>query len=119
MAIEYPRSLGFRRIGRLALLSAAAVTLLAATPSPSMAQYQRHYGGNWNGGHWGGGGHWHGGGGAFWPGVALGVGIGALATAPYYYPPAYYAPPPVYYAPPPVYYYPAPVPYGYYPGGGG
>ena len=40
---------------------------------------------------WGRGGGWHGGwrGGCCWGGFALGLGIGALATAPLWYPPAY------------------------------
>lgn len=39
---------------------------------------------------WGGRGGWHGGGrGCCWGGFALGLGIGALATAPFWYPPAY------------------------------
>ena len=49
-------------------------------------------GGGWHGGgRYGGGSHgggWHGGGWG-WGGFALGLGIGALATSPYWYPPAY------------------------------
>jgi hypothetical protein len=68
---------------------------------------------------WGGRGGWHGGGhggwrgGCCWGGFALGLGIGALATAPFWYPPAYAYPAYAY----PAYGYPA---YGYpaygYPG---
>jgi len=104
-------------VGILALAGTLAVPLLAATASPASADWQRR-GGYYNGG--GGGGHYHGGGyyrggyyrsgGGCWncgfiPGLAVGLGVAALAAAPYYY-----APPPVYYAPPPAY-YPAP---GYY-----
>jgi hypothetical protein len=61
---------------------------------------------------WGGRGGWHGGGhggwrgGCCWGGFALGLGIGALATAPFWYPPAYAYPAYAY----PAYGYPA---YGY------
>jgi hypothetical protein len=59
---------------------------------------------------WGGRGGWHGGGGwrggCCWGGFALGLGIGALATAPFWYPPAYGYPAYAY----PAYGYPA---YGY------
>jgi hypothetical protein len=62
-------------------------------------------GGGWHGGHGG----WHGGG-YGWGGFALGLGIGALATSPYWYRPAYAYPAypyayPVY--PYPAYPYPA------------
>jgi hypothetical protein len=69
----------------------------------------------WHGGHggWHGGG-WHGGhshGCCWgWGGFAVGVGVGALATAPYWYPPAYYGYPyPAY----PAYSYPAYPAYSY------
>ena len=43
--------------------------------------------------------------------AAVGLGLGALAVAPYAYaPPVYYPPPPAYYPPPPAY-YPPPVYY--------
>ena len=110
-----------RRVAHgVALATALALPLLAVSAAPAAADWQRGgwhrpAGHHWQGGqHWQGGRHWHGGdnwhrGGGCWncgfvPGLALGLGAGALAAAPYYY-----APPPVYYAPPPD--YPAP---GYY-----
>src|ERR1700677_2393330 len=68
------------------------------------------HGGGFHGGFFHGGFHngFHGGcccrGGFWWPGVAFGLGLGAIAAAPYYYAPPYY--PPVYYSPPPTYYQP-------------
>jgi hypothetical protein len=50
------------------------------------------------------------------PGVAFGLGLGAIAAAPYYYPPPYYFPP--YYPPPPIVYAP-PQAYSQGPGGAG
>jgi hypothetical protein len=70
--------------------------------------YRGGYGYGYRGGCCYGGYGWWG------PGVAFGLGLGAIAAAPYYYypPPYYYSPPPVIYAPPQTY-SPAPV------GGGG
>ena len=70
------------------------------------------HGGGFHGGFFHGGFHngFHGGccfrGGFWWPGVAFGLGLGAIAAAPYYYAPPYY--PPVYYSPPQTYYQPPP-----------
>ena len=94
-----------------ALVAASAVAVALVLSNPAEAQWNGRHSGH--GGWHGGGGHYHRGGGwngGVLPGVALGLGIGALALAPYAYAP-YYAPPPVYYAPPPVYYAPPPVYY--------
>jgi hypothetical protein len=59
-------------------------------------------------------------GGFWWPGVAFGFGLGAIAAAPYWYPPpVYFAPPPVVYAPPQAFFQPPPQAFGQAPGGGG
>jgi hypothetical protein len=92
-------------------LSVAALCAVSVTPAHAAG-----HGGGGGGYHGGGygyhGGHggyrgWYGyrgsyGGYGWWgPGVALGLGLGAIAAAPYYYPPPYYYPqPPVVYAPP-------------------
>jgi hypothetical protein len=81
------------------------------------------HGGGFHGGFFHGGFHngFHGGccfrGGFWWPGVAFGLGLGAIAAAPYYYAPPYY--PPVYYSPPQTYYQPPPQGYSQAQGGGG
>lgn len=95
----------------LAVASLVAVPMLVvsalAAPSPAEA-------GGWHRSHHHHHHYRHGGHGRshFVPGLALGLGIGALGAAalaaPYYYappPPVYYAPAPVYHYPPPVYYY--------------
>ena len=63
------------------------------------------HGGGWHGGGWHGGGHWHGSGCCWgWGGFAVGLGVGALLTAPYWaYPGAYAAPAYPVYAPYPAY----------------
>ncbi|HEX4236172.1 MAG TPA: hypothetical protein VH041_17935 [Caldimonas sp.] len=90
-------------------LSAVALAAMATlAPTAEANGWHGGGGGHWNGGgggHWNGGGHWHGGGywhggyccyggywpGAFWGGVAIGVGVGAVG---YYgaYPGYYYGP---------------------------
>ncbi|HEY4173044.1 MAG TPA: hypothetical protein VGM42_08440 [Rhodopila sp.] len=93
--------------------------------------------GHGGGGFLGGGGGVHGGGygyrggygygyrgyggyGWWGPGVALGLGLGAIAAAPYYYPPPYYYPaPPAVYAPPQTYYQPPTQAYSRMPAAGG
>ena len=87
---------------------------LAATLALSSSAFAGFHGGGgfrFGGGHYGG---WHGGG-PFWGSLALGFGLGALLSYPYYYGPAYYYGPgySVYYAPTyPAYTY-APVPPAY------
>ena len=78
------------------------------------------HGGGFHGGFFHGGFHngFHGGccfrGGFWWPGVAFGLGLGAIAAAPYYYAPPYF-----YYSPPQTYYQPPPQGYSQAQGGGG
>jgi hypothetical protein len=66
-----------RKLTAIVLVAVLVVPLLAG---PAQAWVR--------GGGWGGHGGWHGGG-YGWGGFALGLGIGALATSPYWYPPAY------------------------------
>jgi hypothetical protein len=84
------------------------------------------HGGGFHGGGFHGGFHngFHGGfrrccfrGGFWWPGVPFGLGLGAIAAAPYYYAPPGYYPPPISYVPPQAYY--PPQAYGQAPVGGG
>jgi hypothetical protein len=88
------------RTARLVLLGSAVVLGALTYSGTADAQYYRRWGHpgwyqRWPGTCWNCG---------FVPGVAFGVGIGALATAPYAYAPYYY-PPPAYYAAPYPYYY--------------
>ncbi len=83
--------------------SAAALSLaagIAVSATPAQAQWRRGWGGP----------------GPFIGGAILGLGVGALLTAPYYArPPVVYAPPRAYYPPPAYAYAPRPyyAPYGY------
>jgi hypothetical protein len=98
-----------RKLTAVALVSLLLVAILAG---PAQAQARGGHGGG-HGGHGGGhGGHGGGhgghggccwGGGWGWAGFAAGVGVGALATAPYWYGPAYAYPAYAY----PAYAYPA------------
>ncbi len=81
---------------KLTAIALAALLLVPLLAGPAQAQRGGGHGGfrGGGGGAWhGGGGGWHGGhGGGWgwgWGGFALGLGIGTLATAPYWYPPAY------------------------------
>lgn len=94
------------KVVAIACIAATAGTAMA--PVSAGAWERRGYGGGYGGRYYDRGYGHHGGGlglgfglGA---GALLGLGLGALATRPYYPPPVYYAPPPVVYAPPPVYY---------------
>lgn len=94
------------RTTRLALLAATLAIGAFAYPGTADAQYYQRWGHpgwhqRWPGTCWNCG---------FLPGVAVGVGIGSLATAPYAYRPYYYATPTYYSAPT---YYAAPYPYYY------
>ncbi len=89
-----------RRPVAVVLAASALVATLGASVSPAEAQWRRGY--------------YHYGPGAVVGGALLGLGVGALLTAPYYAPPpVVYAPPPAYY--PPAYAYAPPPPYGYAP----
>ena len=83
---------------KLVAVVLAALLLVPMLAGPAQAWGR---GGGWHGG--GGGWHGHGGWGWGWGGFAAGVGIGALATAPLWYPPVYAYPYPAY----PAYSYPA------------
>lgn len=89
-----------------ALIAGTVLTTSLVAAAPAEAQWRR-YGGYYRGGY----GHgWRGpGAGAIVGGALLGLGVGALLTAPYYAPP-----PRVVYAPPPPVY---PYPYAYPPPG--
>ena len=86
---------------KLLVVVLVSVLLVPVLAGPAQAWGGR---GGWHGGHggWRGGCCWGGG----WGGFAVGVGVGALATAPYWYGPAYAYPAYAY----PAYSYPA---YGY------
>lgn len=113
------------RTGRI-LTALPILAAVALAPAAADAQHYR-YGGGHRG--YGGGGYGYGprhfGPGPLIGGAILGLGLGAaIASAPRYYEPRYYAPPTVYYAPPPAYYAPPPsyyappayyAPPGYYP----
>jgi hypothetical protein len=100
-----------------------AAGLCGVSVAPANADHGGFHGGGFHGGLFHGGFHdgFHGGccfrGGFWWPGVAFGFGLGAIAAAPYYYAPPYY--PPVYYTPPQMYYQPPPQGYSQAQGGGG
>jgi hypothetical protein len=95
-------------VKKLTVVALVSLLLVAILAGPAQAQARGGHGGG-HGGHGGGhGGHggccW--GGGWGWAGFAAGVGVGALATAPYWYGAAYAYPAYAY----PAYAYPA---YGY------
>jgi hypothetical protein len=102
-------------VKKLTVVALVSLLLVAILAGPAQAQARGGHGGG-HGGHGGGhGGHGGGhgghggccwGGGWGWAGFAAGVGVGALATAPYWYGPAYAYPAYGY----PAYAYPA---YGY------
>jgi hypothetical protein len=119
---------------RLIVALSLAAGLCAVSVAPANAgrgggsfQGGGFHGGGFHGGGFHGGFHngFHGGfrggccfrGGFWWPGVAFGLGLGAIAAAPYYYAPPGYYPPPVSYAPPQAYY--PPQAYSQAPVGGG
>jgi hypothetical protein len=106
--MKTPRTLAHTLVRSLAFAAAIAAGAGLASPAAAARAGGGHFsggGGGWHGspghfhgGGWGHRGHWPG---AFWGGVGLGFGIGAIAYGPYYG--GYYAP---YYG---SYYYDAPL----------
>jgi hypothetical protein len=89
----------------VALSLAAGMCAVSAAPAVADRGGGGFRGGGFHGGVFRGGFH-HGfrgrccfGGGFWWPGVGFGLGLGAIAAAPYYYAPPPYYPPPAYYPP--------------------
>jgi len=97
------KSEGPNQMKRVLAFTISAAILTGAATSPAAADWRGRGGGGWRGGY-GGGWHEHHHRGGIGPGIALGLGLGALGGALLYNPPPVYYAPPGYYPPPPVYY---------------